>query len=251
MTDTGNILEIFSSYQGEGLFAGRRQVFVRFAGCHMRCAYCDTPESWKVVPTCRIASPTGGDDAIIDNPLTKEDIARAIDDHLRIAPHHSVSMTGGEPLLQTDFLTTLLPEIRVKGLPIYFETSGTLADKFLRVADFVDIAALDIKLPSCPGVNADWDDMRRTVRIARERCGQVMVKIVVRDEDRPEEIAMAIDLIRSCGTDIPLILQPVTPVNGIGNPPSWQRLQAMQAEAVGKGLTTHIIPQLHKIAGWR
>ncbi len=39
------ISEIFSSIQGEGLYLGKRHIFVRFFGCNMRCAYCDTMPS--------------------------------------------------------------------------------------------------------------------------------------------------------------------------------------------------------------
>src|SRR6476620_8725923 len=41
----GYLSEIFVSFQGEGLYTGRRQLFLRLSGCHMRCRYCDTPGS--------------------------------------------------------------------------------------------------------------------------------------------------------------------------------------------------------------
>ncbi|MEM4195978.1 MAG: 7-carboxy-7-deazaguanine synthase QueE, partial [Methanothermobacter sp.] len=44
------IMEVFSSIQGEGLLLGKRQIFIRFAGCNLNCSYCDTPESRD--PSC-------------------------------------------------------------------------------------------------------------------------------------------------------------------------------------------------------
>ena len=59
-SDRANVSEIFVSFQGEGVHAGRRQLFVRFGGCPLRCRYCDTPESLTPVPTCRILGADGG-----------------------------------------------------------------------------------------------------------------------------------------------------------------------------------------------
>ena len=37
-----HLVEVFSSFQGEGLYVGQRQLFIRFAGCNLRCRFCDT-----------------------------------------------------------------------------------------------------------------------------------------------------------------------------------------------------------------
>ena len=59
---TAPIVELFSSLQGEGLLVGERQVFVRFAGCNLECAYCDTPAARSAPPTCRVEATPGAQD---------------------------------------------------------------------------------------------------------------------------------------------------------------------------------------------
>jgi len=53
----GNVSEVFVSFQGEGVHAGRRHLFVRLGGCPLRCRYCDTPESLVPTAQCRILGP--------------------------------------------------------------------------------------------------------------------------------------------------------------------------------------------------
>jgi len=49
-----NLVEIFSSIQGEGTYVGATTLFVRLGGCDLRCGWCDSPHTWKPAPECRI-----------------------------------------------------------------------------------------------------------------------------------------------------------------------------------------------------
>jgi len=72
----GNVSQLFVSFQGEGLHAGRRQLFVRFGGCPLRCRYCDEPESLVPVAACRILGPDGERER--PNPFTGAEIEAEI-----------------------------------------------------------------------------------------------------------------------------------------------------------------------------
>src|SRR5262245_55001561 len=99
----GNVSEIFVSFQGEGLHAGRRQLFVRLAGCPLRCRYGDTPESLVPVPSCRILGPDGAEQR--PNPRSVAELDDAVARLVAAAPPlHAIAVTGGEPLAQADFL---------------------------------------------------------------------------------------------------------------------------------------------------
>lgn len=143
--------EVFSSLQGEGLYVGERQIFIRFAGCNLSCVYCDTPQALVITPTFKF-EPTPGSHKheTKNNPVSVEQLTELVSSLDKPAGViHSVSLTGGEPLLQVDFLKAFLPELKKKvKLPIYLETNGVLPDHLNEVIDLIDITAMDMKLPS-------------------------------------------------------------------------------------------------------
>jgi organic radical activating enzyme len=245
----GHLLEMFSSYQGEGPLAGVRQIFVRLSGCHLRCVYCDTPESWERSARWRIESAPGAR-AFEErsNPVRSEDVIETIRDWQGQLPHHSVAFTGGEPLLQPEFVKSIAGGARSLGLKTYLDTSGTLAPSLELVADSIDIFALDLKLPSCPGVRLDWEDARRCLEAVRGR--EAFVKIVVMEDSDPDEVARAARLVRETDPAIRVVLQPVTPVSAATVEPSGRTLIAMRRRCLEEGVEPLVIPQLHKLAGW-
>ena len=111
MADTANVVEVFSSIQGEGAYVGCRQIFVRFFSCNLECAYCDTPRSIDEVRKCRVERTAGkGDFYELPNPLDAKALSDIISSLETVSGlHHSMSLTGGEPLLQGRFFADWLP----------------------------------------------------------------------------------------------------------------------------------------------
>ncbi len=187
MVTEAKIKEIFSSIQGEGSVVGYKQIFVRFCGCNLNCNYCDTDFSEN--------------DSQIYTPLTlKEKIFSDFD----VMAAHSISFTGGEPLLWVDFLNEFIPLIKsTPDMKIYLETNATLTKPLLQIKGNLDIIAADIKLPSATG--------RDTFYLHKsflENCGgvQTFAKIVFDKNITEDEINKCVEIVQNSG--IELVLQP-------------------------------------------
>src|SRR3989338_9578605 len=83
-TTETEISEIFSSLQGEGPYLGVPQIFIRFGRCNMHCGYCDEADKMKEEAFSRYT---------LDSLIRQIETLEAAK-----GPHHSVSLTGGEPL---------------------------------------------------------------------------------------------------------------------------------------------------------
>lgn len=242
-----NLIEIFSSIQGEGILVGCRQIFLRFAGCNLNCRYCDT--DFAAATDCQIEDPPGsGKLKMLANPVGLATVYGLVDQWCKVAPaaHHSISLTGGEPLLQHAVLADWLPELR-KLLPIYLETNGTLPDELERLLPHIDWISMDIKLDSLTGSATDWDTHRDFLRLAcKTNC---YVKMVVADRTTDLEIQLAAKLVADIAADIPLILQPVTLDGRVAV--STQRLLTMQQSISAIYGNVRIIPQTHRFMEFR
>lgn len=249
----GYLSEVFTSYQGEGPLVGIRQFFVRLSICHMRCVYCDSPETWGRSDRWREElEPHSGRFEERENPASVTDVCAVARRHLSTRlRYHSLSITGGEPLLQSDFLRELLPALKeATELPAYLETSGTLPARLDLVAPWIDFFSLDIKPPSTPGVRADWDEIEACLRIAAESGREAFAKIVVMEQSpTEEEVSRACRILARAGR-VGLVFTPVTPVNPACATPTGARLGRLRRAALAEGIEPIVVPQLHRIAGW-
>jgi 7-carboxy-7-deazaguanine synthase len=244
------LVEVFSSIQGEAELIGFRQVFVRFFGCNLRCSWCDSPETLFGRPPARFEQNPGRRDFVQQpNPVLMETVLEAVH-RLNHVPHHSISLTGGEPLLHARFLRRFLPELRAReGLPHYLETNGLLPDHLEQVIDQVDFIGMDLKPPSCTDdPTPDWLERHRSfLEIARRK--RVFLKLIVGTRADPEEMDAAFRLVAEQDPGLSLTLQPVTPFGPVREAPTdldmlrWHELASHYLASV------RIIPQVHKLMG--
>ena len=236
------LIELFSSIQGEGLFLGRRQLFVRLAECNLNCAYCDTP--FQPPPFWRVeTSPGSGAFAQAANPVAAAELSERIRSIQQLSPiHHSLALTGGEPLMQVTALAAWLPQVN-QVLPVFLETNGTLPQSLAAVLPWLAWVSMDIKLESSCGVATPWQAHADFIRLAGEKLCQV--KLVIDPATPDEEVVTATRLVADCAPGTPLILQPRTIQGRPGV--SGSRLLDLQEAAARIHAETLVIPQLHPL----
>ncbi|OGX15490.1 MAG: hypothetical protein A2166_04990 [Omnitrophica WOR_2 bacterium RBG_13_41_10] len=218
----GRIAEVFDSVQGEGLYLGEKQLFVRFYGCNLQCKFCDT----KLLSFLEYEP--------------EELLAELKLYHDR---YHSVSFTGGEPLLQKNFLKEIASLTRKNGFINYLETNGTLPDELEEIIDYLDIIAMDLKLPSSTGLAGYWSEHRKFLDIASQK--EVFLKAVVTQSTQEADIKDALKLIKGMKKLTVLILQPDSSQN---QATLKEKLMHFKELCLNYNVTTCIIPQVHKIA---
>ncbi|MHB8124776.1 MAG: 7-carboxy-7-deazaguanine synthase QueE [Desulfitobacteriaceae bacterium] len=237
-----SVKEIFSSIQGEGPYVGVRQLFLRLPRCNLSCPYCDTPVDdsqqllVEVVPGSRSFE-------YFDNPLSLKsllDLLKKFD----FQKHHSLSVTGGEPLLWNRELAEFLPLVREQGLKIYLETNGTLPQQLDSLLPWLDIISMDIKLPFKG--RAFWIEHQQFLNKSREK--EIFIKIVLHSTSSLADLRTARELIAGENPDIPTILQPVTATRGLV-PPQPRQMLDWQDYLLKSLKNVRIIPQTHVLQG--
>jgi len=129
-----HLIELYKSVQGESSFAGLPCIFVRLAGCNLRCSWCDSEYTFS-----------GG------KPFTQDEIVAQVE---ALAPCKLVEFTGGEPMLQVRELLPLMDRLLSDGYTLMIETSGErpLAEVPQAVHKIVDV--------KCPGAGSAANTFR-------------------------------------------------------------------------------------------
>ena len=221
------IIEIFSSFQGEGVLIGQRQIFVRFAGCNLNCAYCDTKNS--------ISKKEG-------TLMTPEEVVSKIESILT-PDCHTISFTGGEPSLYPEFINEVS---KLTDLDIMLETNGTLPAN-IGLIDNLDIVSLDIKLKE--QFDGDFKEdiflnEIKSLNLLIEKSINVYCKVVILPCLKIksfEEVIEKIDNEIIDKNNVQFIIQPSSPLN------EWNNLSNCLfefSEVVGKYFEVSTIPQI-------
>jgi organic radical activating enzyme len=161
------VVELFHSIQGEGTRSGEPATFLRFAGCNLRCTWCDTPYSWT------------SEGVKAATAMTLEDLADA-------ARERAVVLTGGEPMLHRRRLPELIALLRERAVQhVTVETNATIFDPALLSS--VDLWSLSPKLIAS-GEEPQPDIIDRYLldagqHVDRTPNGRVQLKFVVTAEE--------------------------------------------------------------------
>jgi 7-carboxy-7-deazaguanine synthase len=229
------IIEVFSSIQGEGKLLGRRQIFVRFSGCNLECNYCDTIKSRDYF---------NGEEISVNELFNKINTIKTPD-------FHSISLTGGEPLLHADFIKEFLDKYYFN---VLLETNGSLPYELGKIVDLIKYASVDIKLPEHEAVS-EWNDLLNneleSINLLIKEGINTNCKIVVLPSTKVDTVGFIASKLADEVKDISklsLIIQPSSPLyNWTKNHTKLFRF----SEKAGNYLDVFIIPQVHKLLNIR
>ena len=234
------VSEIFTSIEGEGIFVGKKTLFIRFSGCHLKCKWCDTKYALPL---------DSGTEYQIDE--IKELITRELQPFT-----YKVNFTGGEPLLQSDAVIELADFIRKQtNLKTYIESSCFDSELFSKVLPFIDICKVEFKTVDSKVVeNEEYDNLLlneiKCLELAVESNKTTYIKIVVTNSTDLESFKNFIYKISKKIKPSNIMGFIIQPSHGVDQPTvkklldTYDIVQPMFPEV-------RIIPQLHKEIGAR
>lgn len=232
------VSEIFTSIEGEGIFVGKKTLFIRFSGCHLKCRWCDTKYALPL---------DSGTDYQIDE--IKDLIIKELQPFT-----YKVNFTGGEPLLQTEAVIELADFIKKQtNLKTYMESSCFDSELFSKVLPYIDICKIEFKTDDSNVVeDEDYDNLIlneiKCLELAVESNKATYIKIVVTNSTNLESFKNLVYNISEKIKPSDILGLIIQPSFGIDQPTvnklleTYDIVQPMFPEV-------RIIPQLHKEIG--
>lgn len=220
------INDIYRATEGEGVFIGRSQVFVRFQGCAVGCLNCDSMDTWSFDEVAAI---------------NLEEIFERVLEETYQGKINWISITGGDPLhpKHVPSVVMLTKFLKEKGFKINIEAAGTRVVE--EVFDELDYISYDLKTPST-GVRTRLSLIEK---MAKQYAGKFQVKAVINDrKDFEYALASYLELKSSLGDiDFPWVL---TPCFEPGEEFPMQRFIEIQDWNQLEGGPFRVIGQQHK-----
>ena len=227
------INEIFESIQGEGKYLGANQIFVRFSNCNLHCKFCDT----------KFFEGKNYDIEALMREILNFDLSKV----------HSISFTGGEPLMYVDFLNEFLNNFEILSkkfnIKIYLETNGTLFKNLQKIIDKIDIVSMDIKLKTATNKENKFDINDKFLKIASNV--EIYVKVVFDNKIEENEIENCCRLAKKY--NVPLYLQPESSFlfKELKNKNNILFLKNIHKNFLKHYKNVFFIPQVHKFLNLR
>jgi len=220
-----NIHSIFKSTEGEGVWVGTPQIFVRFQGCNIGCINCDSKETW---------------DFEQGTYLTQDFVLKEIE-KLSLGNTKRVAITGGDPLhpKHESAVIDLVDILKTKGFTVTIEAAGTrVVDKIFDKIDFINF---DIKTPS----TSVKFNHRPLLKLIEQYKGKSQIKSVIQDEKDFKMVCDLFDSIESSNKfEIPWVL---TPCYEPKETNAIQRTQDILTWAQESSIPFRVILQQHKV----
>jgi organic radical activating enzyme len=240
---SGKLIEIYASLQGEGVYVGHPMIFVRFQECALHCRFCDTPASFIVHPEFKLeTTPFSAHFRWVPNPIPPSQLDKVLQPFGDLP----ITLTGGEPLQQADFIAAWLKKRKTRS-KVLLETNGVLPIALEKVLDQVDTISMDIKLPSVTGMKEFWREHVEFLKLARRK--ELYIKVVVSEDTDREELNQAISIVEKQAPHTPFILQPVTPTENYDAKIVPSKLKELYNISAQRLSDVRVIPQVHSILG--
>ena len=226
------INEVFTSIEGEGIYLGTKTFFIRFAGCPLRCFWCDTPYALSM---------SDGKEYSID------DAKRLIDNNI-VKNTFKANLTGGDPLLQYKAVYDIARHLKGKGLLTYLESACYDSRRFAYLLPSIDICKIEFKLSDSNATKNDEmliKEEMKCLELAINNKKVTYIKIVVSNRSNIGEVKKLADEIfkRVDVNDIDgFVIQPA-----YGYEPTMEQLLKIYDDLYKHYKDVRIIPQIQKV----